>query len=296
MPFMQISIDLGAQDPAAAEDACFGHGALSVTLADAADDPVLEPAPGTTPLWPSVRLTALFPGDTNGAALAAGLARSLSLPPERLVPEIVEDRHWEREWLKDFRPMRFGRRLWICPGGQAAPDPDALVLELDPGLAFGTGTHPTTAMCLEWLDATAPVGRTVLDYGCGSGVLALAALRLGAASACAVDIDPQALLATRENAARNRLEPRLTVAAAEELRDGAWDIVLANILAGPLVELAPRLAGYCRAGSDIVLAGMLEPQAEVVAAAYRPWFDMHMFSNREGWAVLSGRKRFPQAR
>jgi ribosomal protein L11 methyltransferase len=296
MPFMQISIDLGAQDPAAAEDACFGHGALSVTLADAADHPVLEPAPGTTPLWPSVRLTALFPGDADGPALAAQLARSLSLPPERLAPEVVEDRQWEREWLKDFRPMRFGRRLWICPGGQPAPDPDALVLELDPGLAFGTGTHPTTALCLEWLDAAAPLGGTVLDYGCGSGVLALAALRLGAAGACAVDIDPQALLATRQNAARNGLEHRLTVAAAEELRGGAWDIVLANILAGPLVELAPQLAGYCRAGGDIVLAGMLEPQAEDVAAAYGPWFDMQMFSNREGWAVLSGRKRLPQAR
>jgi len=296
MPFMQISIDLGAQDPAAAEDACFGHGALSVTLADAADHPVLEPAPGTTPLWPSVRLTALFPGDTDGPALAAALARSLSLPPQRLAQEVVEDRQWEREWLKDFRPMRFGRRLWICPGGQVTPDRDALVLELDPGLAFGTGTHPTTAMCLEWLDASAPIGGAVLDYGCGSGVLALAALRLGAASACAVDIDPQALLATRQNAARNRLERRLTVAAARELGAGPWDVVLANILAGPLVELAPRLAGYCRAGGDIVLAGMLEPQAEDVAAAYRPWFDMRMFSNREGWSVLTGRKRLPRAR
>jgi len=295
MPFVQLSIDLGAQDPSAAEDACFQRGALSVTLADAADDPVLEPAPGTTPLWPRVRLTALFPGGADGPALVTGLARSLTLPAAGLDWELVEDRAWEREWLKDFRPMRFGRRLWICPGGQSAPDPDARVLELDPGLAFGTGTHPTTASCLDWLDAADLAGRTVLDYGCGSGVLALAALRLGAAAACAVDIDPQALLAARQNAARNRLGSQLEVMATDELRDGEWDVVLANILAGPLVELAPRLAAHTRPGGSIVLAGMLEPQAEGVAATYRPWFDMHRFSNRDGWTVLSGRKRIPAA-
>lgn len=291
MPFAQITIDLGGLDPTVAEEACFAAGALSVTLSDAADDPVLEPAPGTTPLWKDIRLSALFPATVDATVLATVLAGSLGLSPSRLSAEVIADKAWEREWLKDFRPMRFGRRLWICPGGQTAPDPGAVVLELDPGLAFGTGTHPTTSMCLEWLDGAALEGRTVLDYGCGSGVLALAALRLGAASARAVDIDPQALLATRENAARNGLESRLTVTSAADLGEGHWDVVLANILAGPLVELAPRLAGYTAAEGEIVLAGMLEPQAEGVAEAYRPWFHMRMCSKQDGWAALAGRKR-----
>jgi len=295
MPFVQVILDLGGRDPGAAEDACFAHGALSVTLADAADDPVLEPAPGTTPLWKDVRLTALFPAGVDGAALAGALGAGLGLPAAAVAVESVEDRPWEREWLRDFHPMRFGRRLWICPGGQAAPDPQALVLELDPGLAFGTGTHPTTAACLEWLDGAVLAGRTVLDYGCGSGVLALAALRLGCARACAVDIDPQALLATRENAARNGLAPRLEVMAATELRGGPWDVVLANILAGPLTALAPLLAGHTRTAGSIVLAGMLDAQADGVAAAYRPWFDMRVHARREGWTVLTGQKRVPAA-
>jgi ribosomal protein L11 methyltransferase len=291
MAFLQISIDLGGLDPARAEDACFAAGALSVTLADAADDPVLEPAPGAMPLWPQVRLSALFPAGTDGGELTVALAGALGLPAARFGCERVEDRAWEREWLKDFRPMRFGRRLWICPGGQTAPDPRAAVLELDPGLAFGTGTHPTTAMCLEWLDRTDLEGRAVLDYGCGSGVLALAALRLGAARACAVDIDPQALLATRENAARNGLAARLETSAAARLRPGAWDVVLANILAGPLIELAPRLAARTRPLGDLLLAGLLDSQAKGVAAAYGPWFDMRPWSQRDGWTALSGRRQ-----
>jgi ribosomal protein L11 methyltransferase len=290
MPFLQVTLEIGDADPVAAEEACFAAGALSVTLADAADEPVLEPAPGTTPLWRQVRISALFPAAADGTVLTAVLASALGLPAGRITHEVLADRAWEREWLKDFRPMRFGRRLWICPGGQRAPDPEAAVLELDPGLAFGTGTHPTTALCLEWLDAADLAGETVLDYGCGSGVLALAALRLGAVTACAVDIDPQALLATRENAARNGLQSRLQVMPAGVLATGEWDVVLANILAGPLVDLAPALAHRVRADGAVVLAGMLEEQAEGVARAYRPWFHMRMFAKRDGWAVLEGRR------
>jgi ribosomal protein L11 methyltransferase len=290
MPFLQVTLDVGDADPEAAEEACFAAGALSVTLADAADEPVLEPAPGATPLWRRVRLSALFPAETDAEVTTAVLAASLGLPAGRVTHETLADRAWEREWLKDFRPMRFGRRLWICPGGQEAPDPGAAVIELDPGLAFGTGTHPTTALCLEWLDAADLADRRVLDYGCGSGVLALAALRLGAAEACAVDIDPQALLATTENAARNGLTARLSVMPADALGTDARDVVLANILAGPLVELAPRLARQVRAGGAIVLAGMLDDQAEGVAQAYRPWFHMRMFAKRDGWAVIEGRR------
>jgi len=291
VPFLQLVLDLGRCDPATAEDACFARGALAVTLQDGGDDPVLEPAPGTTPLWPKVRLSALYEAGTDATALAAALAQDLGLPAARLRCAEVADRAWEHEWLKDFRPMRFGRRLWICPGGQAAPDPDALVLQLDPGLAFGSGTHPTTALCLEWLDSADIAGKTVLDFGCGSGVLALGALRLGGAAACAVDIDPQALLATSENARRNNLQARLTVAPADRLADGTWDIVLANILAGPLVELAPRLAAATRPGGAIVLAGLFEQQAADVARAYRTWFDMGLFAARREWVVLEGRKR-----
>jgi ribosomal protein L11 methyltransferase len=291
MPFMQIVLDLGGCDPAAAEDACFAAGAQSVTLADAADDPVLEPAPGATPLWKQVRLTALFPADANGPGVAAFLATELGVDAGRLQLGVVEDRCWEREWLRDFRPMCFGQRLWICPGGQQAPDPAASVLALDPGLAFGTGTHATTAMCLEWLDRAALTGSSVLDFGCGSGVLALAALRLGAACATAVDIDPQALLATCENAERNQLSSDLSVMPAGELPDDRWDVVLANILAGPLVDLAPRLARATRRGGHLVLAGMLDGQAESVATAYRPWFDIRTLAAREGWTALTGRRR-----
>lgn len=290
MPFTQLTLELGSRDPAAAEDCCFEHGALSVTLLDAGDDPVLEPPPGTTPLWKSVRLAALFTDGVDAGALAAAIGAALDLSPDRVQVARLEDRAWEREWLRDFHPMRFGRRLWICPGGQLAPDPDAVVLELDPGLAFGTGTHPTTALCLEWLDAAPLAGRSVLDYGCGSGVLALAALALGAAGACAVDIDPQARLATHENARRNGLEAGLEVVEAIAPGAGPWDLVLANILAGPLIRLAPALARHTRPGGDLLLAGLLDEQAESVAVAYRPWFHMQVFRKRDGWTVLSGRR------
>lgn len=291
MPFLQLEIDAGARDPADVEAACFGLGALSVTLSDASDQPILEPAPGETPLWPEVRLAVLWPGDSDGPMLAATLTAVLSLPTGAVSIERLEDRAWEREWLKDFRPMPFGRRLWVCPGGQRPPVPGAVILELDPGLAFGTGTHPTTALCLEWLDEAGVEGLKVLDYGCGSGILALAALRLGAASALGVDIDPQALTASRDNAARNGLGDRLQLAPAEGTLPAAYDLVLANILAGPLVELAPRLADACQPGGRLVLAGLLDHQAPEVTAAYRPWFDIGPAATRDGWTVLSGRKR-----
>ncbi len=291
MPVRQLVVALGSRDPEAAQDACFECGALAVTLADAADDPVLEPAPGETPLWPSVRLTALLPDGPAGAEVARSIAAALGLSPGDAALEQLEDRPWEREWLRDFRPMRFGRRLWICPGGQAAPDPDAVVIELDPGLAFGTGTHPTTALCLEWLDGAGLAGESLLDYGCGSGILALAGLALGAGPVTAVDIDPQALIATRENATRNGLAAALTVLPADELAQTGFDVVVANILSGPLIELAPRLAQLTRAGGRIVLAGLLDEQAADVAQAYQPWFDIGAHGTRSGWALLAGRRR-----
>ena len=290
MPFHQLVVELGAADPGQVESACFALGAISVSLADAADHPLLEPAPGATPLWPLTRLSALYPVASDPALVAATLMAVLALPAGAIRHERVEDRVWEREWLRDFRPMRFGRRLWVCPGGQAAGDPDAVVLELDPGLAFGTGTHATTAMCLEWLDGHPPAGQLVLDYGCGSGILALAALKLGARSACAFDIDPQALVATSDNAKRNGLSGRLEIRGAEDPPKGPFDLVLANILAVPLTELAPELARLCPVGA-LLLAGLLEGQATEVADAYAPWFDIETAARRDGWVALAGHRR-----
>ncbi|MGH8136331.1 MAG: 50S ribosomal protein L11 methyltransferase, partial [Steroidobacteraceae bacterium] len=273
MPFHQLVIDLGRAEPGPAEAACLALGAMSVSLADAADHPVLEPAPGETPLWPEIRLRALYAADVNPRLVAATLMTVLALPADAIRCELIEDRIWEREWLSDFRPMRFGRRLWVCPGGQLPGDADGVVLELEPGLAFGTGTHATTAMCLEWLDGQSLTGLHVLDYGCGSGILTLAALKLGATRACAFDIDPQALIATRDNARRNGLTAQLDVREAGNAPVGEFDLVLANILAGPLKELAPHFARLCPAGT-LLLAGLLETQAAEVADAYRPWFDI----------------------
>jgi ribosomal protein L11 methyltransferase len=287
MPDLKLTLDLGSADPAPVEEMLTTLGAISITLQDAADDPVLEPAPGETPLWPTVRISALFRADAERREIEAGLVRCLPVgTPLRF--ELLEDRPWEREWLRDFRPMRFGRRLWICPAGQAAEDADAVCVALDPGLAFGTGTHPTTALCLEWLDGCDLDGSRMIDYGCGSGILAIAALKLGAAEALAFDIDPQALLATRQNAERNRVDGRLVVVATAPAAAGSCDVLVANILAGPLIELSHRLAALVRPGGRIALSGVLEDQVESVAAAYSRWFIIRATTVRDGWAMLSG--------
>ena len=287
MPDLQLTFDVGSADPAPIEETLTSLGATSVTLEDAADDPVLEPAPGETPLWPTVRLRALFREDADPRAIEAGLVELL--PPTTLLRfEVLEDRPWEREWLRDFHPMRFGRRLWVCPDGQAAGDANAVRVALDPGLAFGTGTHPTTALCLEWLDGSELRGCRVIDYGCGSGILAIAALKLGAAGAFAYDIDPQARLATRDNAVRNGVADRLTIAATAPQEPESCDVLVANILAGPLTKLADRFATLLRPGGRIALSGLLPEQVESVAVAYGPWFMIGATTVRDGWALLSG--------
>lgn len=291
MPFHQLVVELPGRELSLAEDTCRQLGAMAVSLTDAADEPLLEPAPGETPLWQAVRLRALFDEEKDPAMLAATLAAVLGLAAESVSVEHVQDRAWEREWLKDFRPMGFGRRLWVCPAGQRPEVPAAVVLELDPGLAFGTGTHPTTALCLEWLDGAIRGGERLLDYGCGSGILALAALKLGAARACAFDIDPQALQATRENAEKNGLRERIDIAERAANIAGRFDVVVANILSGPLIELAPGLAPRADSGGAVVLAGLLSAQAGEVAQAYRPWFDIGPVAEREGWVLLAGRRR-----
>ena len=289
MPHLQLTIDVGNSDPAPFEDALIELGAVAVTLEDAADDPVLEPGPGETPLWPTVVVKALFDADTDPAALARALAAALPDGPSPRF-EVLADKAWERVWLEDFRPMRFGRRLWVCPGGLPAGDVDAIRVELDPGLAFGTGTHPTTALCLEWLDGQELAGCAVVDYGCGSGILAVAAAKLGASRVLAVDIDPQALIATRENALRNQIAGALAVTGNPVLAPHSADVLLANILAGPLVELAPRFAEALVPGGRLALSGLLPEQADAVTAAYRPWFHIETTTTRDGWVLLSARR------
>lgn len=294
MPYLRIDIDIAAPEAQAVEDHCLALGAVAVTLVDQRDDPVLEPAPGEIRLWPATSLQALFSADAAGRApdpapLLAALRAQAGLSAGQLRARIIEDRVWEREWLRDFRPMQFGARLWIVPGGMAAPAHAAVVIHLDPGLAFGTGTHPTTAMCLRWLDAGVWPGMQVIDYGCGSGILAIAALALGAHHAHAFDIDPQALLATDENATRNHLRGRLTiVASARDLPQA--DIVVANILAGPLAELAPELSARVRPGGRILLAGLLAGQAEELRAAYAPWIELQSAATQDGWVLLTGQR------
>jgi ribosomal protein L11 methyltransferase len=298
MPFLQLTLAVGSADPEPFEDALLGAGALSITLEDAADNPVLEPAPGTTPLWPSVQIKALFEAESDPVVIEALLLSQLPGPLPTLHFAKLEDRPWEREWLKDFRPMRFGRRLWICPDGQrpAASDLDpqtAYFIDLDPGLAFGTGTHPTTALCLSWLDNADLKDKAVIDYGCGSGILAIAALKLGARSALGVDIDPQAIIATRENAARNAVADRLDACTVAEMRSQPVDIVLANILAEPLLALGGTLASLVKPGGSIVLSGLLAEQAAQVATHYAAWFDIAPTSVRDGWARIDGIRKDP---
>jgi ribosomal protein L11 methyltransferase len=297
VPWLQLSLDAGDVEPETLSAFFEAQGALSVSFADAAGQPLFEPAPGTTPLWSATRLTALFDQGLDLLRLKQRLAAEFGpQAANRLKAEPLADRDWERAWLDQFRPMRFGERLWVCPAGQAPPvEGQTVTIDLDPGLAFGTGTHPTTALCLEWLDAHPPAGRAVLDYGCGSGILAVAALKLRAKHVWAVDIDEQALWSTRENAARNGVEARLDTALPGQLPPGVFDLVLANILANPLIELAPVLAPRVSEHGDLVLSGILENQAAAVSDAYRPWFSLQTPVERDGWVRLHGvRKTGPR--
>jgi len=295
MSWLELSFELGALDPASAEAACLAAGALAVTYSDASDQPVLEPAPGELRLWRHTRLQALFDAQHADAALIATLAAVLGLPSSRLQARAVANRIWEREWLRDFHALRFGERLWICPRHESVADPDAVVVRLDPGLAFGTGTHASTALCLQWLDGAALAGmglagRTVLDYGCGAGALAIAALKLGARRAVAFDIDPQALLATRENAEDNGVADRLQLCEqAADIPPGC-DLLLANIIADVLISLLPRFATLLRPGAGLLLSGILDQQEAEVAGAFAKWFDIGRYASRDGWVALAGKR------
>ncbi len=293
MTWIQITTIVPEAQVAPLSDALMEAGALAVTQAEGDDEAIFEPEPGTTPLWHQTRVSGLFPADVDGNAIIQQLcALQMELTPDRFRVEILEDKDWVRAWMDQFQPMRFGQRLWIVPSWHTPPDPDAVNLLLDPGMAFGTGTHPTTAMCLRWLDANAPVDQTVIDYGTGSGILAIAAARLGARETWGTDIDPQAIQASQKNAERNDVTINLAlVKDFETAPPPPAHLVLANILAGPLKELAPTLAGHLQPGGTLVLSGLLEHQAaELIDTYARHDISLSLTDTQDGWALLRGRK------
>jgi len=295
MPWLQINVTTSPDNAEQYEDLLLAAGCAAVTFEDAKDQPIFEPELGTTPLWSVTTITGLFSAEYDleqTLTLLNNAKSELSDAKAQFKAEILEDKDWEREWMSHYHPMQFGDHFWVCPSWIEVPDPGAVNLMLDPGLAFGTGTHPTTALCLEWLASQDMSNKTVIDYGCGSGILGIAAKLLGASEVTGVDIDPQALQATKDNLVRNELEvDSLPVYFPEQLEPHEVDIVIANILAGPLKDLAPHLARLVKTQGQIVLSGLLSEQAESLLATYQEWFDMEAVSYKEDWIRLSGTKR-----
>ncbi|EGQ7644606.1 50S ribosomal protein L11 methyltransferase [Vibrio cholerae] len=293
MPWIQIKLNATNDNAEAIGDMLMEEtGAVSVTFLDAKDTPVFEPLPGETRLWGDTDVVALYEADMDTSLILQQIKASNMLA-EGFAHKVeqVEDKDWEREWMDNFHPMQFGRRLWICPSWREVPDPQAVNVMLDPGLAFGTGTHPTTALCLEWLDNLDLSGKTVIDFGCGSGILAIAAIKLGAAKVIGIDIDPQALLASKDNAARNGVEDQIEVYLPKDQPEGlVADVVVANILAGPLRELSPIIKGLLKPGGQLAMSGILDTQAESVAEFYREDLELDPIAEKSEWCRISGRK------
>ena len=292
MTWLQLRLYTQRDTVSTLEDQLLATGAVAVTLEDNADQPLLEPGVGETPLWNQTRLTGLYPADSDMHAVLAQLP-SQALENHRV--EILEDKDWEREWMQHFQPMRFGEQLWVCPSWLEPPHAGAVNLLLDPGLAFGTGTHPTTAMCLRQLDSMHLRGQKVVDYGCGSGILAVAALKLGAARALGVDNDPQALTASAENSRRNGVQQaQFKVALPQQVVMADWgqraDLVVANILSGPLVELSDTLISFLKPGGDLLMAGLLGSQSETLRAHYTPVIQLSVVDQQDDWVCLRGKR------
>lgn len=294
MPWLEIHINTSRSDAGRFEYALIKADALSVTLQDNADQPIFEPALGETPLWQETRVVGLFNAEVDTAAIEEKLKFTNQGAYSQHNPfkwHIVEDKDWEREWMQHYHPIQCGENFWVCPSWQAPPNPEAINLLLDPGLAFGTGTHPTTFLCLEWLAQQSLNDAQVIDYGCGSGILGIGALLLGAQSVLGVDIDPQALLATQDNAQRNQLAPnRFPVVFPDKCPAAPVDLVLANILAGPLVELAPILSSRVKRGGQLCLSGILNTQADTVMNAYAQTFQFDPIARKEEWVRLTATK------
>lgn len=296
MAWIQVRLHAKAAQVEASENALLAAGALSVTLQDDADQPILEPELGTTPIWDDTQVIGLFEAGLNQEQLLADIQQNFALEGGSEFPnykiEILEDKDWIRAWMDSYHPMQFGERLWVCPSWREPPEPQAVNLMLDPGLAFGTGTHPTTALCLKYLDQAVKGGELVVDFGCGSGILGIAALLLGAKKMVGIDIDPQALTATKDNAERNHIAPEsYAVYLPEKQPQVEADITVANILAGPLVALAPQIAALTKAGGKLALSGLLAEQAEEISACYSKWFTMQPPIQQEDWVVLTGIKQ-----
>ena len=293
MPWIQIKINSTGENAETLSDALMEVGAVSVTFQDTHDNPVYEPLPGETLLWGDTDVIGLYDAETEMSDVVAELSQHpLLVSAFRHKIEQIEDKDWEREWMDNFHPMRFGERLWICPSWRDVPDPNAVNVMLDPGLAFGTGTHPTTSMCLTWLDGLDLQGKTVIDFGCGSGILAIAALKLGAAQAIGIDIDPQAIQASRDNAQRNGVSERLALYLPHQQPENLQaDVVVANILAGPLRELAPLISVLPKAGGHLGLSGVLASQAESVCEAYAERFELDAVAEKEEWCRITGVRR-----
>ena len=292
MPWIQLKINTTNEYAEAISELLEETGALSITFQDTYDTPIFEPLPGETRLWGNTDVIGLYEADIETHCLLETLQQS-PLFSKTLSHKIeqLEDKDWEREWMDNFHPMQFGKRLWICPSWRDIPDPNAVNVMLDPGLAFGTGTHPTTALCLQWLDSLDLTDKTIIDYGCGSGILAIAALKLGAKHAIGIDIDPQALQASQDNAKRNNVENRLSLYLGKDIPDNLLaDVVVANILAGPLRELEPNIQILVKKGGLLGLSGILESQSASVCEAYQLHFKLDPVEEKEEWCRITGVK------
>ncbi|UAB70151.1 50S ribosomal protein L11 methyltransferase [Vibrio sp. SCSIO 43132] len=294
MPWIQIKLNASDKNAERISDMLMEEtGALSVTFLDAKDTPIFEPLPGETRLWGETDIVALYDAEIDAKQVLAQISAS-GLLEEGFAHKVeqLEDKDWEREWMENFHPMQFGKRLWICPSWRDIPDPTAVNVMLDPGLAFGTGTHPTTSLCLEWLDGLDLEGKTVIDFGCGSGILAIAAIKLGASKVIGIDIDPQAIQASRANAERNGVAEQLELFLPQDQPDNlVADVVVANILAGPLRELSGVIKGLIKPEGMLAMSGVLDTQAEDVANYYRDELNIDPIVEQSEWCRISGKKK-----
>lgn len=294
MPWIQVKLNATSENAEQISDMLMEEtGALSVTFLDAKDVPIFEPLPGETRLWGETDIVALYDAETDMDLVIAQL-KSSSVLDENFAYKVeqLEDKDWEREWMDNFHPMKFGERLWICPSWREIPDPDAINVMLDPGLAFGTGTHATTALCLEWLESIDLEGKTVIDFGCGSGILAIAAIKLGAAKVVGIDIDPQAITASKDNAARNGVADQLELFLPQDQPENlVADVVVANILAAPLRELSSIITAHVAPGGALAMSGVLDIQALDVASYYSDNFTLDAIAEQQEWCRISGMKK-----
>ncbi len=294
MPWIQVKLNATSENAELISDMLVEEtGALSVTFLDAKDTPIFEPLPGETRLWGETDIVALYDAETDMDLVITQLKASTVLDDNFAYKvEQLEDKDWEREWMDNFHPMKFGERLWICPSWREIPEPDAINVMLDPGLAFGTGTHATTALCLEWLESIDLTGKTVIDFGCGSGILAIAAIKLGAAKVVGIDIDPQAITASKDNATRNGVADQLELFLPQDQPENlVADVVVANILAAPLRELSSIITAHVKPGGALAMSGVLDTQANNVASYYSDNFTLDAIAEQQEWCRISGIKK-----